>query len=128
MLKTWTSIEAFPIILVAEPIARKYGMSIALGGSVSQGRWSDNDLDLIVFNLKTSIKPDHISFINELVNNLNFKIWGVVDHSKLGDEKLVYKLKTQDNKRVDLLFVNLLFKDKMDGVEVLTRKTDYKKL
>jgi len=117
------SIEnAKSIIGFLESKARENGMSVSLGGSVIHKGHSNNDIDLIVFNLKTSIKPNHEKFIKDILSEYAINMLGCVDHSGFGDEKLVYKFKTTEGIRIDILFVNLLFKDRIPDVKILKRK------
>ncbi len=121
----WNIEDIKHIIPESEKLARKFGMSIALGGSVAHKFESNNDLDLVIFSLKTSMQPNLYDFLHNFISLNQLSMIGVVDHRNLGDEKLVYKLKTKDNKGIDLLFVNLKFSDSASGVKVLTRKTNY---
>lgn len=118
---TWTLSKTLEIMPVLNETAKLYGLGIAIGGSVAFKGESDNDLDLVIFNLKS--KPgDHLLFLSDICHNLNLTLRGVVDNTLFGDTKLVYKLKMADKRRVDLLFVNLTFEDRAENAKVLTRR------
>ncbi len=63
----WTIDQVKHIMPESEKLARKYGMSIALGGSVAHKFESNNDLDLVIFSLKTSIPTNHYEFLPEFI-------------------------------------------------------------
>ena len=103
--------------------ASSYNFGVAVGGSIAIYGVSVNDLDLIFFSLKSDKKADHISFIRDLSDYFNIKICGAVDHSKTGDNKLVYVGLTENKKKIDLFFPSLKFKDRDKKFKVLKRKT-----
>lgn len=96
----WTLDQALGIIPLVEPVAAKHGLHIGICGSVLHKRQSKDDLDLVVFPLKTDLTHDFAGFQNELID-LGFAGWINCGKYHEDDSKRVFSCFYQLNQRVD---------------------------
>lgn len=96
----WTLDQALGVIPLVEPVAAKHGLHIGICGSVLHKRRSNDDLDLVVFPLKTDKEYNFRAFQDELID-LGFAGWINCGKYHLDDSKRVYSCFYQLNQRVD---------------------------
>jgi len=118
----WSIYDARCFVIAIEPIAKEWGLGVAIGGSVALNGVSTNDLDIILFNLKSTNMAYHGGFLESVQENLGLKLRGMVDHSGHGDDKLIYVFRTKEGHKIDLFFVNLKFVHGIAEAKVLIRK------
>jgi hypothetical protein len=101
----------------------QFGWGVALGGSslVATGKAKVKDIDLVVFALK-KYGADQYALIRNLQVS-GFRVLGVVDQYRNGDDKLVYALRHLTWGNVDLIFPGLKFWDRLPNIHVLRSQT-----
>lgn len=97
----WNLKQALQIIKIVQKIAPKYNYNCALTGSVIFKGISNKDIDIILYNNKSTVVSNLSALRFELVK-LGFIKWEQRLHHKQLDFKIVFKCEYK-GKRIDFI-------------------------
>lgn len=85
----WSFAEALGLLKITEPVAKTCGCHLGLCGSVLHSGESDDDLDIVVFPLKTD-QGFRWDLMRVELGKLGFDEWEYVTPYHVGDTKQVF--------------------------------------
>lgn len=78
-------------------------LHVAIGGSCVMRGYSPNDADFFIYQHKSTVPPNFERFFGLLVDH-GYSDWEWRDHSKYGDEKVVWTARYKGH-RADFIFL-----------------------
>ena len=111
----WELIEGVTLVRRINEAVLDKGYCACLGGSVLYKGGSDKDLDVVMCPMKDTKAPHQLALgaIKDLLNPKHVNVVARIEP----EQKLVFSLKTQDDRRIEIFFPNLRYSEVKEDVQ-----------